>query len=298
MTTGSFIIRGKKNFLPPNPLVMGLGILFVLEESCIGRHLGERKPATDGGDSPFVEERHSKKALEKRAPANPSELEAEIDDAGPVWTATAPAPEPGPEPGPEPEVEAEAEAVPALDSPGFQLQPEGAESGLDADADGDASLWETFGEASSESRLQPVSSAKGAASVRLEFAEDEMEVSAGSVNPWKEYHNEKSQPAKPYMTARQRRLAKKGGGAGGGGDDDSAGTSEQQNDVPQSKPKSKPKAKPPPSAPKQAGPPQAARGKKGKKKKMLVPTHRVLSSNEPLSFPCRITANLPAYLCS
>ena len=48
LTKGSFIIRGKKNFLPPNPLVMGLGIFFLLEESCISRHLGER---TVGGQS-------------------------------------------------------------------------------------------------------------------------------------------------------------------------------------------------------------------------------------------------------
>jgi len=28
LTTGSFMIRGKKNFLPPSSLVMGFGILF------------------------------------------------------------------------------------------------------------------------------------------------------------------------------------------------------------------------------------------------------------------------------
>jgi len=37
------MIRGKKNFLPPTQLVMGFGILFRLEETCIARHLGERK---------------------------------------------------------------------------------------------------------------------------------------------------------------------------------------------------------------------------------------------------------------
>ena len=30
LPTGSFMIRGKKNFLPPHPLVMGLSFLFKL----------------------------------------------------------------------------------------------------------------------------------------------------------------------------------------------------------------------------------------------------------------------------
>jgi hypothetical protein len=30
LTVGSFMIRGKKNFLPPNPLVMGFAFLFKL----------------------------------------------------------------------------------------------------------------------------------------------------------------------------------------------------------------------------------------------------------------------------
>lgn len=43
LTVGSFMIRGKKNFLPPHPLVMGFGILFRLDESSLGLHLNERK---------------------------------------------------------------------------------------------------------------------------------------------------------------------------------------------------------------------------------------------------------------
>ncbi|KAM3358212.1 ribosome quality control complex subunit NEMF [Capsicum galapagoense] len=43
LTVGSFMIRGKKNFLPPHPLVMGFGILFRLEESSLGFHLNERR---------------------------------------------------------------------------------------------------------------------------------------------------------------------------------------------------------------------------------------------------------------
>ncbi|XP_034115608.1 ribosome quality control complex subunit NEMF homolog [Drosophila albomicans] len=41
--TGSFMIRGKKNFLPSCHLIMGLSLLFKLEDSFIERHQGERK---------------------------------------------------------------------------------------------------------------------------------------------------------------------------------------------------------------------------------------------------------------
>lgn len=40
---GSFMIRGKKNFLPPHPLIMGFGLLFRLDESSLGSHLNERR---------------------------------------------------------------------------------------------------------------------------------------------------------------------------------------------------------------------------------------------------------------
>ncbi|MCO5552037.1 hypothetical protein L7F22_005546 [Adiantum nelumboides] len=43
LTVGSFMVRGKKNFLPPHPLVMGFGIIFRLEESCVAAHHNDRK---------------------------------------------------------------------------------------------------------------------------------------------------------------------------------------------------------------------------------------------------------------
>ncbi|KAL4238275.1 hypothetical protein ACF0H5_002987 [Mactra antiquata] len=43
LTTGSFMIRGKKNYLPPSYLVYGFGLLFKLEEGSVVRHIGERK---------------------------------------------------------------------------------------------------------------------------------------------------------------------------------------------------------------------------------------------------------------
>lgn len=41
--TGSFMIRGKKNFLPACHLILGLSFLFKLEESSVERHKGERR---------------------------------------------------------------------------------------------------------------------------------------------------------------------------------------------------------------------------------------------------------------
>ncbi|KAK9068341.1 hypothetical protein SSX86_012452 [Deinandra increscens subsp. villosa] len=43
LTIGSFMIRGKKNFLPPHPLIMGFGMLFRLDETSLGSHLNERR---------------------------------------------------------------------------------------------------------------------------------------------------------------------------------------------------------------------------------------------------------------
>jgi len=43
LTVGSFMIRGKKNFLPPSHLIMGFGFLFKLEDDSVERHKGDRK---------------------------------------------------------------------------------------------------------------------------------------------------------------------------------------------------------------------------------------------------------------
>ncbi|NXN83467.1 NEMF factor, partial [Bombycilla garrulus] len=43
LTTGSFMIRGKKNFLPPSYLMMGFSFLFKVDESCVWRHRDERR---------------------------------------------------------------------------------------------------------------------------------------------------------------------------------------------------------------------------------------------------------------
>jgi len=57
LTVGSFMIRGKKNFLPPSPLEMGLGVLFLLgDEESLRRHKNERRDFALMGDSDDDEE--------------------------------------------------------------------------------------------------------------------------------------------------------------------------------------------------------------------------------------------------
>jgi hypothetical protein len=51
LTTGSFMIRGKKNFLPPVQLVYGFGYVFKLDESSIGNHV---KSQTEEGEEETV----------------------------------------------------------------------------------------------------------------------------------------------------------------------------------------------------------------------------------------------------
>ncbi|KAL0969617.1 hypothetical protein UPYG_G00229890 [Umbra pygmaea] len=54
LTTGSFMIRGKKNFLPPSYLMMGFSFLFKVDEQCVFRHRGERKVKTIDEDKEDV----------------------------------------------------------------------------------------------------------------------------------------------------------------------------------------------------------------------------------------------------
>uniref|UniRef100_A0A8C5AQI2 Ribosome quality control complex subunit NEMF n=1 Tax=Gadus morhua TaxID=8049 RepID=A0A8C5AQI2_GADMO len=46
LTTGSFMIRGKKNYMPPSYLMMGFSFVFKVDEQSVFRHRGERKVKT------------------------------------------------------------------------------------------------------------------------------------------------------------------------------------------------------------------------------------------------------------
>jgi len=62
LTTGSFIIRGRKNYLPPMQLVMGFGLLFRIDPSCAVNHLNERPIRGSQTDEIVPNERTLKQA--------------------------------------------------------------------------------------------------------------------------------------------------------------------------------------------------------------------------------------------
>ncbi|XP_069806622.1 ribosome quality control complex subunit NEMF [Dendropsophus ebraccatus] len=75
LTTGSFMIRGKKNFLPPSYLMMGFGFLFKVDEPCVWRHKGERKVKVQDEDIESVTSSNTALAAEENEP-----LEAPEED--------------------------------------------------------------------------------------------------------------------------------------------------------------------------------------------------------------------------
>lgn len=79
LTVGSFMVRGKKNFLPPNPLVMGFGVLFRLEDNSIAAHLNERRVRGEGEEG----DDHSSKEVTEQdglSPLGESVTRGEDDD--------------------------------------------------------------------------------------------------------------------------------------------------------------------------------------------------------------------------
>ena len=76
LTTGSFMIRGKKNFLPPSPLVMGFAFTFRLEESSPSLVESVKKGAAAEANQNVKEvkdEEEEKKVEEKK-------VEGEVED--------------------------------------------------------------------------------------------------------------------------------------------------------------------------------------------------------------------------
>jgi hypothetical protein len=79
LSTGSFMIRGKKNFLLPSHLVLGFGFLFKLEDDSIARHKDERKVRTIGDDDATAS-MATMTDIESVA-ESPAEVEIEVGDS-------------------------------------------------------------------------------------------------------------------------------------------------------------------------------------------------------------------------
>ncbi|XP_073494661.1 ribosome quality control complex subunit NEMF [Phyllobates terribilis] len=73
LTTGSFMIRGKKNFLPPSYLMMGFGFLFKVDEACVWRHKGERKVKVQDEDLESVTSCNTELVAEENEPLDAPE---------------------------------------------------------------------------------------------------------------------------------------------------------------------------------------------------------------------------------
>ncbi|TNN61015.1 Nuclear export mediator factor Nemf [Liparis tanakae] len=82
LTTGSFMIRGKKNFLPPSYLIMGFGFLFKVDEQSVFRHRGERKVKTIEEDMRDVSSRAVEEEEEEELIGDDSSDEEEEREAG------------------------------------------------------------------------------------------------------------------------------------------------------------------------------------------------------------------------
>ncbi|PSN48253.1 Nuclear export mediator factor Nemf [Blattella germanica] len=91
LTTGSFMIRGKRNYLPPCHLILGFSFLFKLDDSSIFRHKDERKSAgtgknnkkgKKGSESNKTETKGEKKQNRPQKPKpTPSNVKAEGDES-------------------------------------------------------------------------------------------------------------------------------------------------------------------------------------------------------------------------
>jgi predicted ribosome quality control (RQC) complex YloA/Tae2 family protein len=92
LTTGSFMIRGKKNFLPPVQLVYGFGYVFKLDESSIGNHVKanmeqaaaeeqeETESAQPKSDKPDYRDAIEDSTAVTEAPKAPVSTEKQMDE--------------------------------------------------------------------------------------------------------------------------------------------------------------------------------------------------------------------------
>lgn len=253
LTTGSFMIRGKKNFLPPVQLVYGFGYVFKLDESSIGNHVKGQTQQEDG------EEDDATATEETTAPAGKADFLDSIEEQKPEEEQTVAA------------ESTEKEAVEASATSSGASTPAGNEandaSASESDSDSDDSSDDdehAFPDTQLESLPVNVEKAqeKDAKADKYDlddYGHDSDEQNdAGSPST-----NGSNTPAKKFITAKERRLMKKNNLT-----EITDAIKEQQQQQQQAKPKQA-KPKQAPAKPKTVvAPPASTRGKKGKAKKM------------------------------
>lgn len=81
IATGSFIIRGKRNFVQPRSLTLGLTVMFALNEESLANHIGERKVRLEAEDIAKLEkEKRDKEEMEAQAAKDEKESEMDLSD--------------------------------------------------------------------------------------------------------------------------------------------------------------------------------------------------------------------------
>ncbi|KAI8394072.1 fibronectin-binding protein A N-terminus-domain-containing protein [Radiomyces spectabilis] len=252
LTTGSFMIRGKKNFLPPVQLVYGFGYLFKLDESSVGNHISEQK-RLEQSDSP---------ANEPVTSSSPSAVESESGMATPG------------------SVTEETTTSPSESSPGTPLPEESKPVADDASGERAKSVGaadEHDTESSEESDSSDDENAFPDTQLASGLPQSTTETPEAASEAWnkydlEEYGEDKSLPAfaqpqpsstaspnKRFMSAKERRQLKKGQKPTDGSPDTGSSKPEQQKTTTNNKPKDK--------TTKQA-PPPPTRGRRSKAKKI------------------------------
>ena len=63
ISTGSFIIRGKRTFIQPRSLQLGLTLMFALNEESLANHIGERKMRLEQDDIDKMEKEEKERQI-------------------------------------------------------------------------------------------------------------------------------------------------------------------------------------------------------------------------------------------
>jgi len=249
LTTGSFMIRGKKNFLPPVQLVYGFGYLFKLDDSSLGNHVKERRYVV-------TDESEEQKSVEQKPEAQPAFDTVESDQYVPSTNS-----------------EASFDGGNSVEESVPSVASEISEQHLSDNSDDDEDEEHTSGQTTSQDQSQADDSSDDDDD-DLAFPDTQV-AQPTNESQWDKYNLETlgddedanesdlailqgTDTRKSYITAKQRRLMKKGkplDEATGGNQSDSQGTKQALNKEGNKDSKKTQSATP-------------SRGKKGKSKKI------------------------------
>ena len=278
LTTGAFMIRGRKNFLPPVRLELGLALLFKVDDACVDRHLGDRYVrGRPEGQPPTVMVAAAASATAAEAvPAPPAS-----DDSQPPAELSAPP--------------ASEQAAPASVPP-FSISSPTAADAKEGEDEEEQQVQDENEAAVEAATAEKTDDNAGEAAADTDIEEEVAALPVPSGDPSASAPTPSAAPAAAAITAAVRRRAKKlqtlkglsasaalaaalqeasakkssGGGSGKGGEEDSGSDGEGTPAAASSKRKTQQqggKGGKAPSAPTPASSQQLKRGQKAKLKK-------------------------------